>query len=155
MTSLFEVIRQLTPDWLIVLYGAIVLFFALPIFFRLFKETLREYRELIGHTGLKSATNQVESHASLQEAFVSLQAKVEALDPNQLAKEIVDLRTLISNSPKEMLTLQRMRLEHEALQKEVASMRASSRWLVGTIITMALGVFAIIVAVVLGSSGNG
>ena len=155
MNSIVEVIAT-SPMWLNALYVAVLLFFALPIILKKLNETVREYRKLFSHRSAADSSSSTNVNCDeLSNHISELAAKVDAIDPDQLASELAELRKLISNNPREILELQKLSIEFELMKKELVAVKGNSRWLIGTIVTLALGTAAIIVSVMLSTASNG
>ena len=145
-----------TPTWLNVVYVTVLLFFAMPIILKKLNETLSEYRKWFSS---KSAINKLHDQSevlgSINEKISIIEEKLEVLKIDDIAGEITELKRLISNNPREILTVQRLSIEFDLIKSELVSMKGNSKWFIGTIVTLSLGVAALIVSVIASGSSNG
>lgn len=155
MNSVMEQLYS-TPTWLNIVYVTVLLFFAMPIILKKLNETLSEYRKLFSSkSAIDKSHDQSEVLGSVNEKISIIEEKLEVLKIDDIAGEITELKRLISNNPKEILTVQRLSIEFDLIKSELVSMKGNSKWLIGTIVTLSLGVAALIVSVIASGSGNG
>ncbi len=146
MNSLFFSLFDQNPTFLI-LFALGIAFFVIPKFIRTIKETVSEYR---GMLGAKADTETI-SEKDLNARIVILNQAIDRFENEKVVQEIDDLRGLLGSNPEKILTIQRLTFEIESIKNELESIKSNNKWLIGIIFTLVFGLLATI-ATMIGST---